>query len=59
MKAFAYVNPTNEKDAIAALKAGGIVRPLGGYEMPDHLRVTVGLPEENQLFLRALEESLS
>jgi len=28
MKAFAYVNPTNEKDAIAALKAGGIVRPL-------------------------------
>ncbi len=30
MKAFAYVNPTNEKDAIAALKAGGIVRPLGG-----------------------------
>jgi xanthine dehydrogenase YagS FAD-binding subunit len=30
MKAFAYANPTNEKDAIAALKAGGIVRPLGG-----------------------------
>src|SRR4051812_35643762 len=30
MKAFAYVNPTNEKDAIAALRAGGIVRPLGG-----------------------------
>ena len=30
MKAFAYVNPTNEKDAIAALRAGGIVRPLAG-----------------------------
>lgn len=30
MKAFAYVSPTNAKDAIAALKAGGIVRPLGG-----------------------------
>ncbi len=30
MKAFGYVNPTNEKDAIAALRAGGIVRPIGG-----------------------------
>ena len=30
MKAFAYLNPANEKDAIAALKSGGIARPLGG-----------------------------
>src|SRR5438093_1297784 len=30
MKAFAYVNPTNEKDAIAALRDGGIARPLAG-----------------------------
>lgn len=42
MKAFAYVNPTNENDAIAALRAGGIVRPLGGGQdllarIKDHL----------------------
>ena len=30
MKAFAYVNPTNEKDAVAALKTDGIAMPLGG-----------------------------
>ena len=33
MKAFGYVNPTNEKDAVAALKTDGpsiIVLPLAG-----------------------------
>jgi histidinol-phosphate aminotransferase len=42
----------------ALLRKSVIVRPLGGYDMPDHLRVTIGLPEENQAFLRALEQSL-
>ena len=40
------------------LRRAVIVRPLGGYEMPDHLRVTVGLPEENRRFLEALEQAL-
>ncbi len=30
MKAFAYVNPTSEKDAVAALKTDGIAMVLGG-----------------------------
>ena len=30
MKAFAYVNPANEKDAVAALKIDGIAMPIGG-----------------------------
>jgi xanthine dehydrogenase YagS FAD-binding subunit len=30
MKAFAYVNPTSEKEAVAALKIDGIAMPLGG-----------------------------
>ncbi len=30
MKAFAYVNPMNEKDAVAALKTDGIAMPIGG-----------------------------
>jgi histidinol-phosphate aminotransferase len=36
------------------LRKGVIVRPVGGYALPDHLRVTVGLPEENERFLAAL-----
>jgi len=35
-----------------------IVRPLVEYEMPRHLRVSVGLPEENQRFLQALAQVL-
>jgi len=30
VKAFAYVNPANEKDAVAALKVDGIAMPIGG-----------------------------
>ncbi len=41
------------------LRQGVIVRPLGGYAMPHHLRVSVGLPEENARFLAALDDVLS
>ncbi len=30
MKAFGYVNPSNEKEAIAAMRFGGVVMPIGG-----------------------------
>ncbi len=40
------------------LQQGVIVRPLGGYEMPGHLRVTIGLERENARFLDALKEVL-
>jgi histidinol-phosphate aminotransferase len=40
------------------LRRGVIVRPIAGYGMPEHLRVTVGTPKENERFLEALEESL-
>ena len=41
------------------LKQGVIVRPTGGpYEMPEHLRVTIGLPQENARFLEALQRAL-
>ena len=36
------------------LAAGVIVRPIAGYGMPEHLRVTVGLAEQNERFLAAL-----
>jgi histidinol-phosphate aminotransferase len=41
------------------LQQGVIVRPTGGpYEMPEHLRVTIGLPQENARFLEALQRAL-
>jgi histidinol-phosphate aminotransferase len=40
------------------LAEGVIVRPIAGYGMPEHLRVTVGLPEHNRRFLAALERAL-
>jgi histidinol-phosphate aminotransferase len=39
------------------LKRGVIVRPVTGYELPEHLRVTIGTPEENERFLSALAAS--
>lgn len=41
------------------LKQGVIVRPIGGYGMPEHLRVTIGTPTENQRFLSVLEAVLA
>ncbi len=44
----------------ALLKQGVIVRPVGGgYGMPNHIRVSIGLQEENSRFLHALEQVLS
>ncbi len=43
----------------ALLKRGVIVRPLAGYGLTDWLRVSVGLPSENQAFLAALESCLA
>ena len=42
----------------ALLEKGVIVRPIGIYEMPDHLRISIGLAEENQRCLDALESIL-
>jgi histidinol-phosphate aminotransferase len=38
------------------LRQGVIVRPLAGYGLHQHLRVTVGTPDENDIFLTALAE---
>jgi len=43
----------------ALLKRGVIVRPIANYEMPNHLRVTIGTAKENEIFLDALREVLN
>jgi histidinol-phosphate aminotransferase len=40
------------------LRRGVIVRPVAGYGMPEHLRITIGTAEENEKFLQALAASL-
>jgi histidinol-phosphate aminotransferase len=40
------------------LRRGVIVRPIGGYGLPEHLRVSVGTAAENEKFLAALSASL-
>jgi histidinol-phosphate aminotransferase len=42
----------------ALLRQGVIVRPVAGYGLPTYLRITIGLPEENQRFLGALKVAL-
>jgi histidinol-phosphate aminotransferase len=41
------------------LRRGVIVRPVANYGYPRHLRISVGLPEENDRLLAALREALA
>ena len=60
-----YANFVSFKVANAAqvnqqlLKNGVIVRPIANYEMPEYLRVSIGLFSENARFLTVLEDILS
>ncbi len=42
----------------ALLRKGVIVRPVANYEMPKHLRISIGTERENQIFINALNEVL-
>ncbi|MBY4945788.1 histidinol-phosphate transaminase [Cupriavidus respiraculi] len=60
---FVLVRVGDDDDAgarinLALLKQGVIVRPVGNYKLPQWLRVTIGLPEENEAFIKALEAAL-
>lgn len=38
------------------LRKGVIVRPMGGYSLPEYIRVTIGLHGENRRFIKELKE---
>jgi histidinol-phosphate aminotransferase len=42
----------------ALLREGVIVRPVANYGLPNHLRITVGLPEEIARFIAAFRKAL-
>ena len=44
---------------LALLKQGIIVRPVANYGLPQWLRVSIGLPQENAAFIAALKTALS
>lgn len=44
---------------LALLKRGIIVRPVGNYGLPQWLRVSIGLPQENVAFIEALKAVLA
>lgn len=44
---------------LALLKKGVIVRPVGNYGLPQWLRVSIGLPMENAIFIEALKAVLA
>jgi histidinol-phosphate aminotransferase len=41
------------------LAVGVIIRPIANYEMPNHLRVSIGTPAENKIFIAALTKILA
>jgi histidinol-phosphate aminotransferase len=42
----------------ALLRLGVVTRPIANYGLPNHLRVSVGIGDENARFLAALEQVL-
>jgi histidinol-phosphate aminotransferase len=43
----------------AMQKQGVIVRPMGGYQLPEWIRISVGTPQENERALKALKNALN
>ena len=43
----------------ALLQEGVIVRSVAPYQMPNHLRVSIGTAEENGRFINALEKVMA
>jgi histidinol-phosphate aminotransferase len=40
-------------------RMGVITRPMGGYKLPEWIRITVGTPAENERCLDAMKKALS
>ena len=61
---FVLVRVGDDADAgarvnLALLRQGVIVRPVGNYGLPQWLRISIGLPHENAVFLAALGKALA
>jgi histidinol-phosphate aminotransferase len=43
----------------AVMDLGVTIRPLKSFGIPDSIRVTIGTPEQNRIFIACLEKTLS
>lgn len=41
------------------LRQGVIVRPVANYDMPEYLRITIGMQQQNERFINTLKQCLS
>lgn len=57
---FILIKTGRGREIFQALQQRGVIaRPMDGYRLPDWLRVSVGLPEENRKAMDVLKEVLS
>jgi len=47
-----------ERVFVEMQKLGVIVRPMGGYQLPEWIRISIGTSKENQRCLEALKDVL-
>jgi xanthine dehydrogenase YagS FAD-binding subunit len=60
VKAFAYVNPTSEKDAVAALRTDGIAMPLaGGQDLLARMKDYIDSPDRIVNVKNALDATIA
>jgi xanthine dehydrogenase YagS FAD-binding subunit len=60
VKAFAYVNPSNEKDAVAALKGAGVAMPIaGGQDLLARMKDYIHQPDRLVNVKNALEAMIT
>ena len=60
MKAFAYVSPTTEKEAVAALKTDGIALPLaGGMDLLSRMKDYIDQPDRIVNVKNALDQTIT
>jgi histidinol-phosphate aminotransferase len=57
---FILIKTGNGREVFMELqKRKVIVRPMDPYGLPDHIRITIGTPEQNQIMLEALKDVLA
>lgn len=54
-----HVGPKAAAVNEAMLRKGVILRPLKSYGLPEYIRISVGSPEENRIFMSAFKETLA
>ena len=52
------VQPSGQRVFSDMQKLGVIVRPMGGYQLPEWIRISIGTPKENERCLKALKAVL-